>query len=315
MNILLTQISRIGALCWLKCLHGIKSMDIVTYGTDTQEIGYSAGSQLVDNYIQISPDLTDNEYLDVIYNLCYENSIDMLISVIDDELELFLKNKQRFEKYLFCLEYEIFNLFHDKLQASLEMQKIGIAIPPIVNNPFGKKKVIFRDKVSIGSRGIYVIDLTKEKYIENRFQNNRFMQQFIEGEEFTVDVLTDKTGTPLLMVPRKRIEIKQGVSFICQLKNDKQIINACKKIYTYYKIPGISNVQFIRNEEDLYFIELNPRLGGTSIASILGGFNFIELYLQHNIRNIPIKPMEDYQKLIAWDSIISRDYNEYIFMK
>lgn len=128
-------------------------------------------------------------------------------------------------------------------------------------------------------------DLEKEQFLENRFQEDKFMQEYIDGEEFTVDVLTDNEGRPLLIVPRKRLEIRQG----------------------------ISNVQFIKNNTGLYFIELNPRLGGTSIATVIAGFNFIELYLQHNLLNTPIKTLEDYQKLIAWDSIISRDYNEYIF--
>lgn len=314
MNILITQVSRIGTLCWIKCLRRITNMEIIIYGTDEKAMGYSAGSQLVDQFIQISSDLDQKEYLDLIYNLCKEKSIDILISVIDDELELILKNKKRFQQYLYCLDYECFKIFHDKLSASLEMQKIGISIPPIITNPFGKNKVIFRDRIGAGSTGIYVVDLSKEQFIENRFQEDKFMQEYIEGDEFTVDVLADKEGVPLLIIPRKRLEIKQGISFVCQLIKDDEIIDICKKIYSAYRIPGITNVQFIKNNTGIYFIELNPRLGGTSIASVIAGFNFTELYLQHNLQKKPVKTLDEYQKLIAWNSIISRDYKEYTFL-
>lgn len=313
MNILLTQVSRMGALCWIKCLKRIASMEIVIYGTDAKPMGYSAGSQLVDQFIQIDSNLNQEEYLNLIFSLCNKFSIDILISVMDDELGLLLKNKKRFQQYLYCLDYNCFKVFHDKLAASLEIQKIGISIPKIITDPFGMNKVIFRNKVGIGSNGIYVVDLEKEQFIENRFQKDKFMQEYIDGEEFTVDVLTDKEGVPLLIIPRKRLEIRQGISFICQIVKDEEIIEICKKIYSTFKIPGISNVQFIKNNAGVYFIELNPRLGGTSIASVIAGFNFTELFLQHNLLNKPVKILDEYQKLIAWDSIISRDYEEYIF--
>ena len=312
MNILMTQVSRMGALCWIKCLRRISSMEIVMYGTDVKPLGYSAGSQLVNHFIQINSNLEQEEYLNLISNLCNKFSIDILITVMDDELGLFLKNKERFQKYLYCLDYNCFKVFHDKLYASLEMQKIGIPIPKIITNPFGKNKVIFRNKVGIGSNGIYIVDLEKEKFIENRFQKDKFMQEYIEGEEFTVDVLANKEGIPLLIIPRKRLEIRQGISFVCQIVKEEEIIEICKKIYSKFNIPGISNVQFIKNKSGVYFIELNPRLGGTSIASVIAGFNFTELYLQHNLLNYSVKNLDEYQKLIAWDSIISRDYKEYI---
>ena len=51
------------------------------------------------------------------------------------------------------------------------------------------------------------------------------MQQYIYGDEYTVDILTNTDGHPVVIVPRKRIEIKQGISFRSQLANDPDIIN------------------------------------------------------------------------------------------
>ena len=312
MNILITQVSKFGAMSWIKCLKRISNMDITLYGCDIYPKGYCVGSQMV-NYYEIPSNINGEKYIDYIENICNTEGIGLLLSVMDDELSFFIRSK-RFEKVMYTPDYNIFNIFHDKYIASKEVNNIGIKIPPIINNPFGQKKVIFRDKIGIGSRGIYIVNLEKEQFIQNRFQESRFMQQYIYGDEYTVDILTNTDGHPVVIVPRKRIEIKQGISFRSQLVNDPDIINTCMKIYNSFKIPGISNVQFIKNDTGIYFIELNPRIGGTTIASVIGGFNFVELYLKHYIEQEKINIFPDYQHLFAWDSIITRDYSEFIYL-
>lgn len=313
MNILITQVSKFGAMCWIKCLKRTYNKNIVLYGVDTCPKGYCAGSQLVDYYYQISNSLNSKQYLDYLENICNIQKIDLLLSVMDDELALLIQSRC-FEKIMFHPTYDTFSIFHDKYVASKKIQNLGLLIPKIIENPFGQKKVIIRDRIGIGSRGVYIVDLEKEAYIQNRFQESRFMQQYIDGEEYTVDIMTDKNGIPVVIIPRKRLEIRQGISFKSQLINDSEIIEICKIIYNNFKIPGISNVQFIKNNSGIYFIELNTRIGGTSIASIISGFNFIELYLQHYIENKAINSFPYYQNLFAWNSIISRDYTEYVYL-
>lgn len=313
MNILITQVSKIGSMCWIKCLKKIKTKNIVIYGTDIFPYGYSAGSILVDKFIEVTDEISSPAYINYIRSICTKYHIDLLLSVMDDELFALIKSEQ-FKNEIISPTIDVFSLFNDKLLASNNINKLGIEIPPIIENPFGQKKVIIRDRVNIGSRGIYVVDLKQAAYIENRFQESRFMQEYIEGDEYTVDVLTNKIGEPILIIPRKRIEIRQGVSFKCQLTNDQQIIQICQKIYKQYKIPGISNVQFIKNDSGIYFIELNTRIGGTTIASIIGGFNFVELFLDHYLDNKEVESLSHYQNLFAWGSIISRDYSEFVYL-
>ena len=74
------------------------------------------------------------------------------------------------------------------------------------------------------------------------------------------------------------------------------------------------NVQFIKNDTGIYFIELNPRIGGTTIASVIGGFNIVELFLKHYIKHEEINVFPNYQHLFAWNSVITRDYNEFVYL-
>ena len=78
-------------------------------------------------------------------------------------------------------------------------------------------------------------------------------------------------------------------------------------------IPGLSNVQFILKNNEAWFIELNPRFAGTGIASSLASFNILIPYLQHFLEKKDMDDYDRYMSFVAWNSIITRYYEESIF--
>lgn len=306
MNILITNATKRGAVSLIKSLKNISSLSLKIFGCDNVHLGYESGTILVDTYILIN---TDEPYLEQIKRLCTLYKIDMLLSVLDEENILFAKYRNDLPvSYLPSIE--VLELFHDKLQATLAIERLGLQIPRIVHDLYLENKIIFRDRISVGSRGIYIVDLNKDKVIENHFKSNSFIQEYIDGQEYTVDVFADKEGTPVLIIPRWRIDIKDGISFVCQTVNQEALILACHKIFETYKIPGLSNVQFIMQDNKPYFIELNPRFAGTAIAGILSSFNYLELFLRHFCLNEENPGYSELMKNVAWGSIISRYWAE-----
>lgn len=96
--------------------------------------------------------------------------------------------------------------------------------------------------------------------LTNFSTDEAFLQECINGDEYTVDVFCDRNGKHHIIIPRKRIEIRNGMSFKTQLLYDKEIIEETKAICSIFKIPGLWNVQYIKNEDGVFFIELNPDL-------------------------------------------------------
>ena len=115
-----------------------------------------------------------------------------------------------------------------------------------------------------------------------------------------------------LAVPRKRLDVRNGVTYKCQIEKNDSIIAACETIYSHYNIPGFSNVQFKFQNGTPYFIELNPRFAGTGIASSLASFNIMLPFLEHFYYDKPLESYEFYMGTVAWDSIITRFYEELI---
>lgn len=65
-----------------------------------------------------------------------------------------------------------------------------------------------RDFYGVGSKGIRIVE-PEDKLIVG---DEQFAQEFITGDEYTVDVLCDREGNPSYIIPRRRVEVKSGVA-------------------------------------------------------------------------------------------------------
>lgn len=106
-------------------------------------------------------------------------------------------------------------------------------------------------------------------------------QKPLSGKEYSVDVLNDLEGTPLVAVPRERIEEKAGITSKGKIVLDEEIQGICMDVAGELKIRGPSCIQLKRDEKERpKIIDLNPRMGGTTIITTLAGINFPELLIK-----------------------------------
>lgn len=313
MRILVNNIRSTNSTLLVRLLKRINHFSIEVWGTDISELGSIASSTFVDRYFQ-SPSI-DNEaaYLTFLQNISRENKIDYIFVSTDKEVRFMDRYKNEIAIPFSIAPSETISLFQDKLKASLAIEKIGISIPQIYNNLFGKEKVIFRKRCSVSSQGIYIADLSTATHIENHFHSDWFAQKYLIGTTYVVDIFADRNGKPKLILPRKSIETKDGSAFRCQIVKNDQVIEACQHIYSNFFIPGLSNIEFIENSEGLHFIEINLRIGGSATAGVIASFNYIEQYLEHFVNKKDLESFETYMDCVAWNSIISRFYQEVIF--
>ena len=133
----------------------------------------------------------------------------------------------------------------------------SVGFPCMVKPRFGR-----------GSSGVYRADNKKDLDLYLDKVNEPVVQEFIKGEEYTVDVLADKDGNALSVVPRVRIQTESGIAVKAKTVHNEDMIGHCRRITKELKIFGPSCIQFIENEDGPKFIEVNTRFGGGSILSI-----------------------------------------------
>ncbi len=315
MRILVNNIRSTNSTLLVRMLKRINRFPVEVWGSDVSKPGYIASSTFVDRFFQAPHIDNESEYLTFIKQLSENYQIDFIFVSTDKEVRFMDKYKNQIKIPFFNPPSETIKLFQNKLEASLAIEKLGVSIPPIYSNLFGKEKVIFRKIQSVSSEGIYVADLSTSTYIENHFHRDWFAQKFIAGTIYVVDIFADKNGNPKLILPRKSIETTNGSAFRSQIVKNEKLIEMCKHIYSNFCIPGLSNIEFIENDGKYYFIEINLRIGGSATAGIIASFNYIEQYLDHFVNNNSLKNLDTYMNCVAWGSIISRYYDEVIVDK
>lgn len=143
------------------------------------------------------------------------------------------------------------------------------ALPVLAKPRFGK-----------GSRGIVKIDDEDDlRYITAKKEDLVF-QEYLPGTEYTVDVLSDLDGKPLIAVPRIRMQTKAGISTKGKVLKDHPLEEECMEIAEHIGIRGPCCIQMKESLEGrLKLIEVNPRMGGGTIFTALAGANFPAMLL------------------------------------
>jgi len=110
-----------------------------------------------------------------------------------------------------------------------------------------------------------------EIYKRSGGKRKLLVTEYLPGREYTVDMLL-KNGKPLVIVPRERVKIVQGISVISRVVRNQELINAAAAISEALKFDYVINIQFKYSRDGVpKLLEINPRIAGTVCASIEAG--------------------------------------------
>jgi carbamoyl-phosphate synthase large subunit len=92
-------------------------------------------------------------------------------------------------------------------------------------------------------------------------------QEYIKGEEYTVDVFCDIQGVPVYVIPRRRLAVESGLSTRGEVVKNDEVIRYVREICSHTHLVGPSCLQCICSKKGIFFTEINPRFcGGSSLA-------------------------------------------------
>ena len=105
-------------------------------------------------------------------------------------------------------------------------------------------------------------------------EKSMLVQPFIEGTEYTIDVLADFTGKVVSAVPRKRIEVRAGEVVKSCTVDRPDIAEMAVNITENLNVIGPITLQCIDTGQQLYWIEINARFGGGVTLSFAAGVDY-----------------------------------------
>ncbi len=115
------------------------------------------------------------------------------------------------------------------------------------------------------------------------------VQTYLDGPEFTIDVLCDFAGEPLSVVPRERVVIRAGVVDRGRTVRDAALIDLGLQVAGALKFVGAVNMQCRVVDGVPIVFEINPRFSGGIPLTIAAGADFPRqlVELAHGRRVLP----------------------------
>jgi carbamoyl-phosphate synthase large subunit len=160
-----------------------------------------------------------------------------------------------------------------------------------------------------GNMHVYQVANTDELAIVRRWVPHAIAQRYILGTHYTVDVFNDMTGTPISVVPRRRIKVRDAEVVIAQVEMKPIIIEIVRKLAAAFGEPGPMNVQLIEDENGkAYVIDMHPRIGGGTDLTIQAGAPF-HAWTAQLLLGKPINPKHTVQ-----DGLIMTRYFASVFI-
>ncbi len=272
---------------------------------------YSPALKILDIKQNI-PRFDDPDCLKSLLTFCREKSINAIVPLTNRAIEYLDTNRKPFidlSIHLYINNSEVISICHDKEKLSNFFQEKGIPKP----NPFDPLSpnfpLISKPKKGEGSKGCVVINDQVDLDYYKAKHSNQILQQFVKGDEYTIDWFSDSNGLPLVVTPRKRIETRAGEVTLSQIDMDEEIIEQAKKMAKALGLKGPCNLQGFKESSGRFlFTDVNLRFGSGSVHSISQGADIPNLIF----RELAGEKLEFNPALIKDGSIMSR-YNDGFF--
>lgn len=288
MNILFTCVGRRVSLVnsFRKAAKQLK-IKAALLGTDITK--NSPALQLCDQQFLVKP-TTHPDYIKQLLPIVKKHKVKLLIPTVDLDLKLLAENKQKF-KAIGCQVLisapEVVDICQDKRQTCRFLIKNGFDTPVTmsIQTALGKKlnwPCFLKPWDGHASRGTAKVKNRKELLFYPKRIPNAICQEFIDGTEYTCDVYVDFEMNVRCIVPRKRIEVRAGEVSKAQVVKNLHIMSEAKRLVESLGAgPGVITLQlFLTRDNNIKFIEINPRFGGGVPLSIKAGANFPKWILQ-----------------------------------
>ncbi|PHR70029.1 MAG: carbamoylphosphate synthase large subunit [Arcobacter sp.] len=282
-------------------IEAIKDANCEVIGSDISTFNHS--KSLCNDFI-LMPSVEDPKLWEKTKKLLILYKIDIVIPSFDETMEVWASKIDEYKEIgiqIIISPLETIEIFQDKWKTYNFFNQINIPTP---RTSLKDEYEIIKPRQGRGGSGIF-----KNNYKQNISMEGMISQEKIEGTEYTVDVFFTYKGLPLYIIPRKRLDIKEGKSTKGIVVRNDAINDYIIKISENLSFLGPINFQlFETKEKKLIFIEVNPRIAGGMALGFNASQNWVTLIIENIIHKKEVKAKE-----IKYGLKMARYYNESFF--
>ena len=224
----------------------------------------------------IVPSGLGQDFLSAVKDICQEHDIRLVIPTRDEELPFFAVLRESFKHIgvtVMVSEPGVVNICQDKRLFIAFCAEHGLQVPRTYGtaNDITEFPVFVKEKMGKGSKWAFRVEAASE--LDNLLSRLKdpIIQEYIEAPEYTVDLFADFSGQVLSVVPRERLSVFGGESFIGRTCKNWDIIKEAVRLAQVLGLVGHNTIQCFWHEGRVKFIEVNPRYGGAANLGFAAG--------------------------------------------
>lgn len=243
----------------------------------------------------IVPRISEPDYIDIILDICKKEKISAVMSLIDPELSLLAKNKDKFYElgvYIIGSSYEVCERCLNKWEMYQWLTKHGYKTAKSYINKDEFYSEVKQGKIHYpvfvkpicGSASIAVSKVYDSETIEVLFSNNDnlLIQEFLDGQEIGADVYIDMISKEVVSIfTKKKLLMRAGETDKAVSFKDKKLFDLIEKFAVESEFQGQIDIDVFEVNSEFYISEVNPRFGGGYPHAYECGCNHIELILNN----------------------------------
>uniref|UniRef100_A0AB33IQZ3 ATP-grasp domain-containing protein n=1 Tax=Prevotella sp. GTC17253 TaxID=3236793 RepID=A0AB33IQZ3_9BACT len=262
--------------------------------TDLQDI---APALYVADKCYLVPRIDAPNYVDEILKIAKENDVRAITTLIDPEIELLAKNRDRFEKegiLVLAPSKETAHYCFDKYEMFRYLQEKGIRTVLTYDTLGHFKKgydrheidfpVFIKPRTGSGSVGIHKCETMDE--LESYFADAEFdyiIQEYMKSGDCDADVYIDcYSHKPVAAFSKRKLETKIGGASKTISFKDPELFAFIEDICQVMQFNGPVDMDFWYQDGQYYLSEVNPRFGGAYLHAYGAGVDFFKL-IQNNM--------------------------------
>jgi carbamoyl-phosphate synthase large subunit len=284
LRVLVTGAGGPAAIAAMKSLRAEESVELLAADMDP----WAAGLYLVPSWARtLIPAGAAPEFTDVVLAKCFALGVDVILPTVDAELRPLARARPRFSAAgvdLLLAPAAALDIILDKLVLAEHCAGV-VRVPrtelfgPSVDPASWTYPVVVKPREGSGSRGVIIVGSAKELAALDR-SPALIVQEFLPGEEYSVDVLADADGRVIASVPRLRARVDSGVSVGGLTVHDPEVEWFGRAVARATGVTFVANVQCRRDQAGSpALLEVNPRMPGTLGLTIASGVDMPRLAL------------------------------------
>jgi carbamoyl-phosphate synthase large subunit len=248
-----------------------------------------------------------DEYINFLMHVCDSENIQYVFPLTDIEIDVLNEHRKLFNDkgVVLCMpshdtlliardKYALHKAFeHDDMVPTIKTYQAG---RDIIHNIF---PCIAKPHNGRSSEGLRRIDSMKELDLVNSCEGY-IIQELIDGPIFTVDyVRSESTGNDF-SVPRKELlRTKNGAGTTISIVCDENLSRLASHIGKEINVNGVVNMEFIKDNENYYLIDINPRFSAGVAFTNMAGYNMVINHLNcHSGKDIDV-PCSYHEQLMT----------------